>query len=39
MLEQFETLLSGSVALKIVVVGMFRVTLIKVLQYVHYLMR
>ena len=39
MLEQFETLLSGSVALKIVVVGMSRVTLIKVLQYVHYLMR
>ena len=39
MLELFETLLSGSVALKIVVVGMSRVTLIKVLQYIYYLMR
>lgn len=39
MLERFETLLSGSVALKIVVVGMSRVTLIKVLQYIYYLMR
>lgn len=39
MLEQFEILLSGSVALKIVVVGMSRVTLIKVLQYIYYLMR
>lgn len=39
MLEQFETLLSGSVALKLVVVGMSRVTLIKVLQYIYYLMR
>lgn len=39
MLEQFETLLSGSVALKIVVVGMSRVTLIKILQYIYYLMR
>lgn len=39
MLEQFETLLSGSVALKIVVVGMSRITLIKVLQYIYYLMR
>lgn len=39
MLEQFETLLSGSVALKIVVVSMSRVTLIKVLQYIYYLMR
>ena len=39
MLEQFETLLSGSVTLKIVVVGMSRVTLIKILQYIYYLMR
>lgn len=39
MLEQFETQLSGSVALKIVVVGMSRITLIKVLQYIYYLMR